>query len=102
LNKGFPIHTGPTGFSQPKENRLIGATGYTYAYDGDGNRVRKSNGSTGTLYWYMAPGIVGESDLSGNLTDEYVFFDGERGRVQEHKWCFLLLLRSPENRFCRD
>src|SRR6476469_6015596 len=27
---------------------------------------------------YMTPGIVGESDLSGNLTDEYVFFDGER------------------------
>src|SRR5437588_4833966 len=26
----------------------------------------------------MTPGIVGESDLSGNLTDEYIFFDGER------------------------
>ena len=26
----------------------------------------------------MTPGIVGESDLSGNLTDEYVFFGGER------------------------
>jgi len=37
---------------------------YPYAgYDADGNRVRKSNGSTGTLYWYMTPGIVGESDL---------------------------------------
>jgi RHS repeat-associated protein len=55
-----------------------GAAGYAYTYDGDGNRVRKSNSSTGTLYWYMTPGIVGESDLSGNLTDEYVFFDGER------------------------
>jgi RHS repeat-associated protein len=43
--------------------------------------VRKSNGNlaaNGALYWYMTPGIVGESDLSGNLTDEYVFFDGER------------------------
>jgi uncharacterized protein RhaS with RHS repeats len=40
--------------------------------------VRKSNASTGTLYWYMTPGIVGEGDLSGNLTDEYIFFDGER------------------------
>jgi len=58
-----------------------GAAGYAYTYDGDGNRVRKSNGNlaaNGTLYWYMTPGIVGESDLSGNLTDEYVFFDGER------------------------
>jgi RHS repeat-associated protein len=61
-----------------QENRITGAAGYTYTYDGDGNRVRKSNSSTGTLYWYMTPGIVGESDLSGNLTDEYVFFDGER------------------------
>jgi len=26
----------------------------------------------------MSPGIVAESDLSGNLTSEYVFFDGER------------------------
>ena len=66
-------------YTYDQENRLTGAAGYTYTYDGDGNRVRKSNGSsTGTLYWYMTPGIVGESDLSGNLTDEYVFFDGER------------------------
>src|SRR6185437_3159696 len=60
------------------ENRLTGASGYTYTYDGDGNRVKKSNGTTGTIYWYMTPGIVGESDLSGNLTAEYVFFDSER------------------------
>src|SRR3954468_6198047 len=65
-------------YSYDQENRLTGAAGFAYTYDGDGNRVRKSTGSTGTLYWYMTPGIVGESDLSGNLTDEYVFFDGER------------------------
>ena len=72
--------TPPTqNYTYDQENRLTGAAGYAYTYDGDGNRVRKSNsGSTGTLYWYMTPGIVGESDLSGNLTDEYVFFDGER------------------------
>src|SRR5579859_6561934 len=71
--------TPPTqNYSYDQENRLAGAAGYAYTYDDDGNRVRKSNGSTGTLYWYMTPGIVGESDLSGNLTDEYVFFDGER------------------------
>jgi YD repeat-containing protein len=65
-------------YTYDQENRLTGAAGYTYTYDGDGNRVIKSNGSTGTLYWYMTPGIVGESDLSGNLSDEYVFFNGER------------------------
>ncbi len=65
-------------YTYDQENRLTGAAGYAYTYDSDGNRVRKSSGSTGTLYWYMTPGIVSESDLSGNLTDEYVFFDGER------------------------
>src|SRR6478752_1333411 len=71
--------TAPTQtYSYDQENRLTGAAGYAYTYDGDGNRVRKSNGSTGILYWYMTLGIVGESDLSGNLTDEYVFFNGER------------------------
>ena len=61
--------------------RVPGANGYAYTYDGDGNRVRKSNGTlaaNGTLYWYMTPGVVAESDLAGALKSEYVFFDGER------------------------
>ena len=63
------------------ENRLTGAAGYAYTYDGDGNRVRKSNGNlaaNGTLYWYMTPGVVAESDQAGTLKSEYVFFGGER------------------------
>lgn len=48
----------------------------TYTYDGDGKRVKKSNG---TLYW-TGPGWdpLVETDLSGNVTEEYVFFNGER------------------------
>jgi len=48
----------------------------TYTYDGDGKRVKKSNG---TLYW-TGPGWdpLLETDLSGNATEEYVFFNGER------------------------
>jgi RHS repeat-associated protein len=68
-------------YTYDEENRLTGAAGYTYTYDGDGNRVRKSNGNqaaSGTLYWYMTPGVVAESDLAGTLKSEYVFFDGER------------------------
>jgi RHS repeat-associated protein len=65
-----------------QENRISVATkngvATTYVYDAAGNRVQKSNGASGTLYWYMAPGIVAESDLNGNLTSEYVFFNGER------------------------
>jgi RHS repeat-associated protein len=65
-------------YSYDQENRITGAGAYTYTYDADGNRVKKSNGSTGTLYWYMSPGIVAESDLNGTLQSEYVFFDGDR------------------------
>ncbi|HET8891879.1 MAG TPA: RHS repeat-associated core domain-containing protein [Candidatus Angelobacter sp.] len=73
--------TASLGYTFDQENRLTGAAGYTYTYDGDGNRVRKSNGNlaaNGTLYWYMTPGVVAESDLAGTLKSEYVFFDGER------------------------
>src|SRR6185437_16016786 len=64
------------------ENRIASASTaqgtFTYTYDADGNRVEKSGGGSGTLYWYMTPGIVAESDLAGNLKSEYVFFNGER------------------------
>jgi RHS repeat-associated protein len=68
-------HVTPT---YDQENRLTGAAGYTYTYDADGNRVRKSNGSTGTLYWAMMPGVVAETDLAGTTKSEYIFFDGGR------------------------
>jgi RHS repeat-associated protein len=74
--------TAPTQtYIYDQENRLTGAAGYAYTYDADGNRVRKSNGNlaaNGTLYWYMTPGVVAETDLAGTLKSEYVFFDGER------------------------
>jgi len=64
------------------ENRIATATKNgvttTYTYDTEGNPVEKSNAGFSTVYWYLTPGIVAESDLSGNLKSEYVFFDGER------------------------
>jgi RHS repeat-associated protein len=77
---GNMTHDATTGlnYTYDAENRITSAGGYAYTYDADGNRVEKSNGSTGTIYWYMSPGIVAESDLSGNAKSEYVFFDGER------------------------
>src|SRR5205807_48332 len=64
------------------ENRIATATkngiSTTYSYDADGNRVKKASGTSSTLYWYMSPGIVAESDLAGVLKSEYVFFNGER------------------------
>jgi len=58
------------------ENQLVTTAGVTYAYDGDGKRVSKS---TGKLYWFgMGSDPITESDASGNITNEYVFFGGKR------------------------
>jgi RHS repeat-associated protein len=58
------------------ESQLKSAAGVTYTYDGDGNRVQKSNGK---LYWYgMSSDPLWESDASGNITFEYIFFGGKR------------------------
>jgi RHS repeat-associated protein len=58
------------------ESQITKAAGVNYTYDGDGDRVQKSNGK---IYWYGAGSeILDESDASGNITDEYVFFGGKR------------------------
>ncbi|HET9283984.1 MAG TPA: RHS repeat-associated core domain-containing protein [Candidatus Angelobacter sp.] len=75
---GNMLNDGVFAYNFDPENRVTGAAGYAYTYDADGERVKKSNGTTGTLYWYMTPGIVAETDLSGNNPHEYVFFNGER------------------------
>ncbi len=58
------------------ESEIKTAAGVNYTYDGDGNRIQKSNGK---IYWYGAgTEILDESDSAGNITDEYVFFGGKR------------------------
>jgi RHS repeat-associated protein len=48
----------------------------TYTYDGDLSRVKKSSGK---LYWYGADGnALAETDLSGNITAEFIYFAGRR------------------------
>ena len=71
-------YTAPGQYVYDPENRIQSTAGVTYTYDADGNRVEKSGGSVSTLYWYGAPGIIAESDLSGTLKSEYVFFNGKR------------------------
>ncbi|HKD79393.1 MAG TPA: RHS repeat-associated core domain-containing protein [Candidatus Angelobacter sp.] len=79
---GNMLNDGLYSYTFDQENRITGANGYGYIYDGDGNRVEKVsppiNPTSGTLYWYLTPGVVAESDLSGNLKSEYMFFAGER------------------------
>jgi RHS repeat-associated protein len=74
---GNPIGTGQ--YAYDAENRIsTTASGYTYTYDGDGQRVEKSSQGTGTLYWTGNNGeVLAESDLSGNFT-EYIYFNGQR------------------------
>jgi RHS repeat-associated protein len=83
-NMTTDVTDGVTAFYD-QESRVSTATSNgittTYSYDSDGNRVRKSTGNlaaNGTLYWYMAPGVVAETDLAGTTQSEYIFFDGER------------------------
>lgn len=77
---------GTVGYSYTfnAENRLINASGmsggpWSYVYDGNGLRVKKSNSAGGTLYWRSITGdTIAETDLNGNVTSEYVFFAGRR------------------------
>ena len=47
-----------------------------YVYDADGNRVQKG---TSKLYWNNLGGTpIAESDLAGNISDEYIFLSGDR------------------------
>lgn len=77
LNTGnCPTGTFTPTYSYDAENRLIATGGVTYTYDGDGKRVKKSNGM---LYWTgTGSDALLETDLSGNPTAEYVFFNGRR------------------------
>jgi len=62
-------------YTYDAEGHLRGTGGVNYTYDGDGNRVIKSNG---TLYWGI--GSLAESDLSGSTASwkDYIFFNGRR------------------------
>ena len=65
-----------TKYTYDAESQIKTACGVTYAYDGAGRRVSKSNGK---LYWYGSGGeILAETDASGNTLNEYIFFGGRR------------------------
>ncbi|MGC2744270.1 MAG: RHS repeat-associated core domain-containing protein, partial [Candidatus Angelobacter sp.] len=74
-------YTAPGQYAYDQENRLSSTAGTTYTYDGDGERVLKSNTSTGAAvkrYWYMGDNTLAEDDGTGNLTAEYIYFAGKR------------------------
>lgn len=58
------------------EDHIATDAGVTYSYDAEGNRMEKSSG---TLYWYGENGeVLAESNLSGAINEEYLFFNGQR------------------------
>jgi RHS repeat-associated protein len=70
------LNDGSHTYTYNAEEQTSTGAGVTYYYDGDGKRVRKS---TGTLYWYgMGSDALDETDASGNLPNEYIFFGGKR------------------------
>jgi RHS repeat-associated protein len=67
---------GFSSYTWTAEDQLAATAGVSYTYDGDHRRVRKSNG---TLYWYGRNGeVLAESDLSGAVQAEYIYFNGRR------------------------
>jgi RHS repeat-associated protein len=74
---GNVLADGTNSYTWNAESQIESAAGVNYTYDGDGNRAEKSNGK---IYWYNGGGndVLDESDLSGNITDEYIYFGGKR------------------------
>ena len=78
FNAPCPVPYNNPTYTYDAENRLITTVGYTYSYDGDGNRVKKTNGSIGTIYWRDASGeAINEANLAGTMQNEYVFLGGK-------------------------
>jgi RHS repeat-associated protein len=73
---GNLLADGTNTYGWNAESEIKSVPGVNYTYDGDGNRVQKSNGK---IYWYGAGSeVLDESDAAGNFTDEYVYFGGKR------------------------
>lgn len=63
------------GYDAESRIKTVGSS-LNYYYDGDGKRVQKSSG---TIYWYgLNDSPLLETNSSGGLMDEYIFFNGQR------------------------
>src|SRR5579862_3325188 len=78
---GNVISDGTLNYVYDLENRMtkfVSSSTDIYVYDGDSQRVKKNVGPV-TLYWYSATGnVLDETDGTGTLVSEYIYFDGKR------------------------
>jgi RHS repeat-associated protein len=89
LNTSCPQPPFTPSYYYDAENRLIATAGYSYIYDGNGQRVEKctegttpgtcATNATGTLYWRgLSSDALSETNLAGTVQNNYVFFNGQR------------------------
>jgi RHS repeat-associated protein len=63
------------------ENRMASTAGMSYTYDGNGERVLKSQtvgGAPVKQYWSIGGNTLTETDGSGNPTADYIYLGGKR------------------------
>jgi RHS repeat-associated protein len=76
---GRTLSDGDYSYTWNAESQMKTAAGVTYSYDGDGRRAAKVGSK---LYWYgSGDEILAETDASGNILNEYVFFGNKRVAV---------------------
>jgi RHS repeat-associated protein len=83
-----------------QSSRISTVDGTSYTYDGDGTRVKKSSG---TLYWTGTDSnVLAESDVSGNISAEYIFFNGMRTSKVESPWQQGALFPGRSSGLCQN
>jgi RHS repeat-associated protein len=76
---GHTLNDGVYNYTWNAESEMTYAHAVTYSYDGDGRRAAKVGSK---LYWYgSGDEILAETDASGNILNEYVFFGNKRVAV---------------------
>jgi RHS repeat-associated protein len=75
---GNVTNDGTHGYAWFADGHLGSASGVSYFYDVRGDRIVKG-GNVHKWYWYgLGSQVLDESDTSGNITDEYVYFGDQR------------------------
>lgn len=74
-SNGNMTNDGSQAYIFDGENRVASAAGVSYTYDGLGRRVQKSSGE---MEWRSRSRLLSETDSSGNLTNEYIYFAGRQ------------------------